>query len=239
MVAGQQVDFGYNIDDYHLPTSISTFVQPLNSKLIDHLPIMLLDRPVLLPQPGFVETHGLVNMRAEPELDAQLLYQIPAGEVMSVLGKSPDGQWFHTRLGNGETGWMKADLLSQRVGAITQLYELTPTPPSRYHEIAETAVVSVPYGSNLRSAPDTYFDVIVGLPQGTEVTLLERSPYSSWVKVDYEGQVGWVAMFTLQSSTVFSFLPVDYDVAYPPIPTAAPSFSYGGGHAYPDPGSGY
>ena len=69
--------------------------------------------------------------------------------------------------------------------------------------------------------------------------LLARSPYSPWVKVQADDDIGWMALFTLETEAVISSLPVDYDVPLPPRATSTPSFSYGGGHAHPDPEGGY
>jgi hypothetical protein len=67
------------------------------------------------------------------------------------------------------------------------------------------------------------------------VTLLARSPYSPWVKVESAGMIGWLALVTLQTQSVIEALPIDYDVPPPPVPTRIPgSF----GNAFPDPNAG-
>jgi uncharacterized protein YraI len=99
-------------------------------------------------------------------------------------------------------------------------------------------MVVAPSGGNLRQAPDVQFPIVDTLDQGKVVELLARSPYSPWVKVDAGGQVGWMALITVETDTVIGFLPIDYDVPLPPGPTATPIFAFGGGHAYPDPLAG-
>ncbi len=237
--AGEQLDVSYPAGDWTAPDGLPDEPILLEYELISHLPIVLFDRPVVIPQPGFVQTQGRVNMRAGPDINSRLLFQVPAGETMSVLGISTNGEWLHIRLGNGETGWMSAPLLVQNIGTIQQVYDATPLPPQRYGELASRARVNVSDGGNLREAPDVAFRVKRTIPFGEELKLLARSPYSPWVKVDAGGDIGWMALFTLQTKSVIGSLPIDYQVPLPPRPTSTPSFSYGGGHAYPNPSGGF
>jgi len=237
--AGMQVNVPYTVGDWKTPAGVPTNPIVMEYDLIKDLPIVLFDRPVEIPQPGYVETEGRVNMRTAPDLNAQLLFQVPAGEVMSVLGVSTDREWYHIRLGNGETGWMSAPLLAQTVGIIQNVYDATPAPPQRVGELASKASVIVSQGGNLREAPDVGFGVKETIPFGAEVELIARSPYSPWVKVDANGQVGWMALITIETESVISSLPIDYQVPLPPRATPTPSFSFGGGHAYPDPNGGF
>ena len=236
---GQQLNVSYPPNDWAAPAGPPGEPILLEYALIRDLPIVLFDRPVTIPQPGFVQTQGRVNMRAAPDIEARLLFQVPAGETMSALGISGDREWLHIRLGNGETGWMSAALLAQNLGDIQQVYDETPLPPQRYGAFASQASVNVSRGGNLRDAPDVAFRVKRTIPFGEKLTLLARSPYSPWVKVDAGGDIGWMALFTLQTEAVISSLPIDYQVPLPPRPTSTPVFSYGGGHAYPNPGGGF
>ncbi|MDE2856621.1 MAG: SH3 domain-containing protein [Chloroflexota bacterium] len=239
MNAGEQLDFSYPPGDWRKPEGAIASPSLFEYDLVKDLPIVLFDRPVPIPQPGYAQTQGGVNMRIAPDIEAQLLFQVPAGETMSVLGISSNREWLHIRLGNGETGWMSAGLLAKNLGEIKQVYDVTPPPPQRYGELGSRAFVNVAAGGNLREAPDTAFRVKGTLPYGAQVKLLARSPYSPWVKVDFGGEVGWMALFTLRSESVIASLPIDYNVPLPPRATATPVFSYGGGHAYPDPSTGY
>ena len=237
--AGQQLNIDYPPADWTAPAAVPDEPVLLDYALIKQLPIVLFDRPILIPQPGFVQTQGGVNMRVGPDIQARLLFQVPAGETMNVLGISTNREWYHIRLGNGETGWMNAALLAQNLGAIEPVYDLTPPSPQRYGELAYRATVNASAGGNLRQAPDVAFAVKRTLPFGMELELLARSPYSPWVKVAAGDEVGWMALFTLKTKTVIASLPIDYNVPLPPRPTSTPSFSYGGGHAYPNPAGGF
>lgn len=238
VVAGQQLNVPYNPGDFTTPLAVPSGAEPLIYSAIEHLPVVLLDRPILLPQPGYLQTQGTVNMRVEPDERALLIYSVPAGETLSILGKNIEDTWFHVRLGNGETGWMRADLLGGYPGEIGLHYNATPAPPQRPGDLGKIGTVITAQGGNLRRAPDVSFPVLQTLPQGTTVTLLARSPYSPWVKVDANGTIGWLALITLETQVAIPFLPVDYQAPLPPQPTPTPQFSFGGGHAYPDPRGG-
>jgi len=232
LLTGQQISVPYAPGDFTVPAGPPSPAVPFDVTLATNLPVGLFDRPLYLPQPGYVTTAGQVNLRAEPNTGGALVWEVPAGEILSVLGRNPAGDWLHVQLGNGLTGWMFADLLIQNTGNINAIYEATPMPPQRYGPMGTTARVVAPAGLNLREAPDVQFGLIVTLPTGTEVNLLARSPYSPFVKVESGGIVGWAALIALETQAVIASLPIDYDVPPPPAPTRIPgSF----GNAFPDP----
>ncbi len=232
MRPGQQSAVSYNAPDFSSPISSPSFPSMLDEMMVKNFPVALLDRPITLPQPGYVTTDGAVNLRVAPNTDAGVIIQIPAGQVLSVLGRDETSQWYHVRLDSGETGWMFAQLLIQNVGNIQAVYSATPLPPQRYGELGRAGKVIAPAGVNLRQAPDIAFGLITTVPNEALVTLLARSPYSPWVKVDFNSIVGWVALVALETNAVIDALPIDYNVPPLPEPTRVPgSF----GNAFPDP----
>jgi uncharacterized protein YgiM (DUF1202 family) len=232
LLTGQQISVPHNPGDFTTPVGAPTPPTPLDVTVYQHLPLALMERPFILPQPGYVSTAGQVNLRSRPSADADLILQVPAGQVMSVLGRNAVGDWFHVRLNTGETGWMLAELLQQNVGVIQAVYEATPLPPQRYGAMGLMATVIAPAGANLRQAPDVTFALVTTIPAGTPVYLVARSPYNPWVKVEAGGITGWTALITLETLAVIEALPIDYDVPPPPEPTRVPgSF----GNAFPDP----
>jgi uncharacterized protein YraI len=235
MNVGEQVSVGHAADNVGIPNGIPSAPVPYNPALVANLPIALFDRPILLPQPGYVVTQGAVNLRIEPTTDAAVLVQVPAGEVLSVLGASADSAWYHVRRDTGETGWMFAQLLGQNLGLVSAVYSATPLPPQRYGELGTSGRVIAPAGASLRSGPDQIFPAIASLNDGQPVTLIARSPYSPWVKVDTGGAIGWLALINLDTQAYIDALPVDYQAPNIPTPTIPPgSF----GNAFPDPNTG-
>lgn len=229
---GQQISVPYLPDNYNTPVGGPSPAAPLDVTLAQNLPVALLDRPIILPQPGYVITQGAVNLRVAPSTDAGVILQVPAGQVLSVLGRNAGGDWLHVRLDTGETGWMFAQLLLQNLGDVQAIYDATPLPPQRFGERGRTARVLAPAGVNLRQAPDVSFAVVGALADRTPVNLVARSPYSPWVKVEAGGLIGWLALITIETDALIDALPIDYNVPPPPPPTRVPgSF----GNAFPDP----
>jgi uncharacterized protein YraI len=236
--AGDQINASYAANDYTRPQSMPSQPGPLDEPLVENLPVVLLDRPIPIPQPGFVITTQNVNMRAEPNQDAFLIYTVPADTTATILGRNEAGDWLHVRLGNGETGWMKRELLNGDFTDVTRIYDATPLPPQRPGELGIYGTVIAQQGANLRRAPDTSFAVLMSIPAGTRVQLLGRSPYSPWVKIKTDTAEGWMALINIETQAVIGSLDVDYKVPLPPRATPTPEFSFGGGHAYPDPNGG-
>jgi len=232
LFTGQQVSVPHDPADFGITAGAPTAPIPFEVDQLQNLPIALFERPVVLPQPGNVTTQGDVNMRGEPNIYAGVITLVPGGETLSVLGRSPDGAWFHVRRDNGETGWMAGDLLAQNLGTINAIYEATPLPPQRYGEFATRGRVVAPAGVNLRIGPDGTFDVVATLNDGAVVNILARSPYSQWVKVDAGGFIGWVALVALETQTYFEALPIDPSALPLPEPTVQPGLF---GNAFPDP----
>jgi uncharacterized protein YraI len=238
LLTGQQISVRHSDGDFTRPGSAETQITLLDPAALRSLPVALFDRPLLLPQPGFVRTQGEVNLRSSASRDAGIVAQIPAGEVMNILGSSPDTAWYHVRRDTGETGWILAELVVASVGEINAIYESTPTIPQRYGQLGTTGQIVAPAGASLRQGPDTGFPVIASVADATPVELLARSPYSPWVLVDANGTVGWIALIALDTRAFFDAIPIDYSVP-PPPPTPTPTRVPGSfGNAFPEPGSG-
>lgn len=238
IVAGQQLVIPHAEGNFVQPSGIPSEPELLDFDRIANIPVPLLDRPLLLPQPGFARTQGNVNMRSLPTTESRILAEVPNEQLLSIIGMNPERTWYHVRLPNGDNGWMFGELVVGDIGDISLVYAETPEPPDRLGEASNRGVVISPSGANLRNAPDVQFQLIEVLPEGSEVEILARSPYSPFVKVDTGGEIGWLALITIETNTVVQFLTIDYDVPQPPGPTATPFFAFGGGHAYPDPRSG-
>jgi len=235
LLTGQQVTVPYDGADFTRPVDVASSPTAFDPSVLQNLPVILFPRPVVLPQPGFVRTGGQVNLRSGPSQYEGLITEVPVGEVMSVLGANPAGDWYHVQLDTGETGWMLAELLVGDVGNIAAVYEATPMLPQRIGELGTAGRVAAPAGLNLRRGPDAAFPVVASVSNGALVQILSRSPYSQWVKVDADGIVGWVALITLETQAYYEALPVDYTVGPPPAPTRVPGTF---GNAFPDPDLG-
>ena len=232
LFTGQQISLPHNPGDYSRPAAPPPVATPLDLALIRGVPAQLFDRPFVMPQPGTVITQGTINLRVFPSTDAGIITEVQAGQVASVLGRNPSGDWYHVRIPSGETGWLRIDLLRLNVGTVEAVYDATPVIPQRFGELGRAGRILSPAGVNLRTGPDPTFPALGSLSNGALVTLLERSPYSPWVKVDAGGVVGWVAIVTLDTRAFIEALPIDFNAPPLPTPTTIPgSF----GNAFPNP----
>lgn len=237
VLAGQEIRIPYLYNDFSAPASPPPPPAPYTPNLLAHFPISLLDRPAYLPQPGYAVTDARVNLRTGPSTRFDIIYEVPRGQIMTILGMNPAGDWYHVRLANGQTGWMSAEFLERNHGAISTIYDRTPLPPQRYGDLGNHARVVAMGGVVMRQAPDASFPAMMTVPVGAELELLARSPYSPWVKVAFQGVVGWVALLSLETQAIVEALPVD--TAAPTLvvagPTVIPYPTVIFGGAFPDP----
>jgi uncharacterized protein YraI len=232
LYAGQEIPVDYPPGDYSAPATLPGLAVAFRKERVENLPVALLDFPVQVPQSGVATTLGAVNLRTAPNLDAAVILQAQAGERLTVLGRNPESDWYHVQLASGQTGWMYTELLGGDVGEIENVYVETPQPLQRIGELGTAAQVIAPNGVTMRDAPDISFGTIGTIAFGQKVSLLNRSPYSPWIKVDANGMVGWVPLIAMETRAIIDALPIDYNVPPPPEPTRIPgSF----GNAFPDP----
>lgn len=228
--AGMQLSVPGAPGDLGVTAGPPSVPQPLDPVQLDHLPVALFERPLQLPQPGVSVTQGAVNLRTAPTTDAAVIVQVTPGETLAVLGQSVDGLWLNVRRLNGDTGWMLADLLARNLGPISAAYAETPLPPQRLGDLGSRAHVR--NASALRTGPDLVFPALTAVGEGQTIRLMQRSPYSPWVKVDADGAIGWMPLLGLETAAYIDALPVDYGAPPLPTPTTIPgSF----GNAFPDP----
>lgn len=236
LVAGQMTSVQYPPGNFSFPISAPALPSLIDPAPLDHLPIPLFDRPLLLPQPGYLTTISNLNLRTAPDIYAAVLNELGGGEVLTLLGANPDQTWYHVQLDNGTTGWVFAELLTRNVGQIAAIYEATPLPPQRYGELGTRARVSAEDGANLRRGPDVSFQAIARIGTGTLVDLLARSPYGNgWLKVNAGGTEGWMSPFTLDTQAFLEALPIDWNAPPMPIPPTATPVPGSFGNAFPDP----
>lgn len=237
VLAGQEIRVPYINNDFSAPASPPPLPMPYTPTFLANFPISLLDRPAYLPQPGYVVTDARVNLRTGPSTRFDIIYEVPSGQIMTILGINPAGDWYHVRLANGQTGWMSAEFLERNHGAISTVYDRTPLPPQRYGELGNHARVTAMGGVIMRQAPDASFPPMLTVPVGSELELLARSPYSPWVKVAFQGVVGWVALLSLETQAIVEALPIDNAVPTLVVagPTVIPYPTVIFGGAFPDP----
>jgi len=235
LIAGQQASALHAPGDFARAQGAPTAPIPYDLNRVSDLPVYLLDRPLTVPQPGYVVSRGAVNLRTGPSTNTSIITQVSAGVTMTILGQNPNRDWYHVRLPVGVTGWMYGELLTQNHGDIVKTYNSTPQPAQRLGPLGQTATVLAATGATVRRDPDVQFGAIDIIPLGTQVDLLARSPYSPWVKVRSDQTEGWVALITLETRAIVEALPIDFQVAPQPTPRPPTAIPGTTGNAFPDP----
>src|SRR2546430_2396105 len=76
--------------------------------------------------------------------------------------------------------------------------------------IAQAPITVIPVVEvRFRAGPDTKFDILGKIPAGASLTASARSPFSDWVKIDYNGVTGWIYTSQLRIKGNLYALPVE------------------------------
>lgn len=154
----------------------------------------------------------VVNMRAKPSTDSDIVAELTYGTHVLITGDSPE---WHRVTYNGKNGYVKKPYLSYpgpgypaptpyptstHTNAPTPTHTPTPTPKPT-NTPAPTSEPFVPMNNesgytnrayvNFRSAPSTDAEIIDILTYGTSVTAIAQT--SEWYRVRCSGTVGYIA----------------------------------------------
>ena len=137
------------------------------------------DRPIAVTFPA------LANVRVGPALTYAILKAVPQGTRASVLGPSPDEDWYLVEIeGLSQLGWIREDL-TVLVGNSNSVKRITAA------EIAmlPVAIVDTPI-LNVRSGPGTGFGIVTTISQGTWAQIIGVNPGADWFQVELYGVTG-------------------------------------------------
>lgn len=118
---------------------------------------------------------GNVNLRKAASTDAGILYTIPEGSKVTVESSTPSNGFYKIKH-NGTVGWSYGKYYEPTGGAAG---------PVETETLVATADV------NLRKGPGTSYAVIVVVPNGASVKVLDPTPQNGFYNIDYQGSVGW------------------------------------------------
>ena len=145
-------------------------------------------KPTATPTPSIEETAtatDYVNLRKGPGTSYGVIRTLDKGEELEVLD-STNPDWVKVRTSKNETGWCSTEYIqfSSEEGSGTE----------------ETLVAKTTDYLNLRKGAGTSYDVILTLPLGTTVTVLDNSN-KDWTKVrTSSGLEGWCSKEYLEFS---------------------------------------
>lgn len=88
---------------------------------------------------------GLINVRSGPGTDFSAVATLNPDESVTLVGKTPAGDWWQVSLASGATGWVLGQLLTTAgdVTAVAVAADI-PTPPPTVAPVAEAAPTTAP-----------------------------------------------------------------------------------------------
>ena len=147
------------------------------------------------PKTMYVSTEDGLTLRKEPGTESEAIHLINYGREIQVE-KIDDG-WAYTTV-DGLSGWCSAEYLTENKDDIKQK-ETKPeskedkgrlVEPSKRIESGYHGKVNSEGGLNLRCGPGADYDILMVVPDGTEV--IEEGWDGGWIYIKYDGQYGWV-----------------------------------------------
>ena len=109
---------------------------------------------------------SIANIRSGPGRAYGILWAAEKYYPMDVFQKS--GQWYHFRDFEGDEGWINKTLLGKFPSIITKTENC-----------------------NIRSGPDTSFEILFEVEKGIPFKVLERK--GSWIQIQHaDGDQGWI-----------------------------------------------
>lgn len=147
-----------------------------------------------------------LNVRNAPSTNGTFVVtKIDQGQTYPIIGRTADNSWYQIDV-NGTQGWVS--------GFWVTVNNATAVPPNE-----EAPTLTIPAGSvatqtfrvNMRNAPGTTgTEVINIIPRFTVVRVVGRIADSTWLQVEYNGEIGWIlgSLVTTDTPLDFASIPV-------------------------------
>lgn len=163
-------------------------------------------------------TLDLLNLRADPVVNDNILTQLPIDTPVTILGRNPTGSWLWINA-DGVTGWVSSRYIGWDGIALSNIPIVNTTAT---HTSIETPIQAPTVDSNssattqvrlnLRSEPGTFGNVLDILAVNQALILLGRNADGAWLAVDVGGVQGWVSSAYVAYNGDISALPVIRDI---------------------------
>ena len=183
-----------------------------------------------------------LNMRAQPNDQADVVQRLANGTLLSVQGRNGDGTWLYVTTPSGATGWVKTSWVAVRVDLDVNSLPVTeagggggaPAAAAPAESGGEAAPAAAPIGDalatasvhtrvNIRSGPATNFQRLGTLAVGTQIGVRGRDASGQWIYgTTNTGITGWVTTQFVSLDTALANLPVT-DGSAPSGAAAAPA----------------
>ena len=124
-------------------------------------------------------SEGNLNIRETASTDGKLVGKFPANAACEII--STEGEWSYIKSGEVE-GYVNSEYLITGDAAWDKALEL-----------AEYVATSNTGGLRVRVEPNTDCEIIYQLADGEEVPILDNTQEDEWIKVDVDGDEGYVS----------------------------------------------
>lgn len=138
---------------------------------------------------------AVLNVRDEPSINGAILTKITRNQVYSVVGRNEESTWFQLDV-NGQRGWASAAFLTVSDADSVTVVDTAPVETNPDDVLVRTSV-----RLNFRSGPATSFESLGIIPARTTLRVIGRNADSTWLRVEYDGQQGWVVLNFVQAVT--------------------------------------
>jgi uncharacterized protein YraI len=183
-------------------------------------------------------TSEFANVRITPALGSEVIASVPAASRYPATGRSPDNQWVRIDF-NGEEGWLNITTCVVQGGDINALpvgdprtipYGGFESPRAGYTTQLGTLAGTARDWLRVRAGPGLGYPILANIPINETFWILGRTISNSWVQVNYQGTLGWVAIRYVSIVGAFDIgtLPIDGVIAEsPPISDATDDDYFG------------
>ncbi len=153
---------------------------------------------------------GPLNVRAEPNLLADVLGKLLATDDVAVYGRNQFNNWVLVQMADGRFGWISR-LYTDLPYDITDLPEVSlPWQPAPAADLVNgpVTVTRSSFLAQLHPQPNILTDPLTTLPEDEPVEVLGRNYFSTWIKVRLnDGTEGWVSILYISADFAINSLP--------------------------------
>jgi uncharacterized protein YraI len=160
-------------------------------------------------------TAGVLNVRSTPSTTGAILAKIRQNETYSITGSNGDRSWYRLNVGN-ISGWVSGLFVTVANGASIPVVDgsapvVQPTLSTNQTAVPAAFTATTVSNLNLRALPNTTADSLLVIPRGGTASVVARNSDSSWLRVNYNGVVGWVSarFVTVNPPLVAANVPVE------------------------------
>ena len=186
--------------------------------VVSPLPTTSSTPPVTIPAlnippdaPTATITIDTLNVRAQPSMLSEKVGEVKRGDTITILGRNEFNNWLQAALPNNRLGWVHVLYVNLPFPVFELEIVNNPTTAVAINDnenITMTATINSSL-NQIRTGPNILAAQTGKLTVGTEVTVVARSQFNTWVKINLPpGDIGWVSILFIDLNVPIMTLPV-------------------------------